>query len=218
MNTVDMEGFSLGEPALVCRWRIAGGALPLENRHLRALSQRKAAGRPVGAPLVAWVKQNVEWALKAGSAEHPDGVLLLIIDKQGRAAMTVGPYEPLAHTTASALIDRAADARREARATGVAPESLWVVSGSRLLVSEEAGRPLGGATSLIEHLSTTLGLEVERRKGLVNEALEGAVDISGGLFLASDEHGVVVASDASSPRAERLAGGYRRLLERSRRK
>ena len=91
-NTIDMDGFSLGEPALVCRWRLSGGTLPLENRLLRALSSRMVNGGPVSAPLVAWVKQNVEWALKSGSEEHPDGVLMLLIDKQNHAAMTVGPY------------------------------------------------------------------------------------------------------------------------------
>ena len=35
-----VKDFELGEPALVCRWRIAGGRLPLENRHLRALGAR----------------------------------------------------------------------------------------------------------------------------------------------------------------------------------
>lgn len=217
-NSIDMEGFSLGRPELVCRWRLAGGALPLENRHLRALSRRRIAGEPVGAPLVAWVKQNVEWALKAGSAEYPDGVLALIVDGDGRAALTVGPYEPLAHPTSATLVGRAIDGRREAQATGVAPESLWLASGSRLVLGEPVGRAPGGATSLVEHLATTLGLQVERRESLVSGVISGSEDVSGGLFLASDEHGVVVAEDATSPRAERLAGAYQRLFDKARRK
>ena len=217
VNTVDMEGFALGTPALVCRWRLSGGALPLENRHLRALSRRTIAGSPVSAPLVAWVKQNVEWALKAGSAEEPDGVLMLIVDEESHAAMTVGRYEPLDHTSVGALTNRAIDAAREADKTGVAPESLWVVDGPRLYMSEGSERATGAATSLIEQLATTIGLQVERRPNLVREVLNGEIDISGGVFLASDEHGVVVASDAPSSRAERLAGGYARLLEQTRR-
>ena len=38
-RVTDQERFTLGTPALVCRWRLASGALPLENRHLRALGQ-----------------------------------------------------------------------------------------------------------------------------------------------------------------------------------
>ena len=37
------------------------------------------------------------------------------------------------------------------------------------------------------------------------------------LLLVSDEHGVVPASDAAGPHARRLADGYARLLETTRR-
>ena len=216
-NTTDMDGFSLGKPAFVCRWRLAGGTLPLENRHIRAFSRRTVAGNPVSAPLVGWIKQHVEWTLKAGSAEYPDGVLMTIVDERGHAAMTVGPYEPLSHTTAGALTNRALDAAREAESTRVAPESLWVVEGPWLLLGARSDQPSSGVTSLIEHLAEMLSLQVERREGLINEVLSGRQDISEGLFLASDEHGVVVASDANSPRAERLAGAYQRLLDKAQR-
>ena len=36
----EQEGFELGTPALVCRWRLSGGMLPMANRHLRALAAR----------------------------------------------------------------------------------------------------------------------------------------------------------------------------------
>ena len=216
MDTIDMKGFSLGEPALVCRWRLSGGKLPLENRHLRALSHRKLDGNPVSKQLVAWVKQNVEWALKAGSAENPDGVLMLVVDARGHAAMTVGPYERLARTTAGFLCNRALDASREAESSGVAPESLWVIRGSCLVVSEQVGWHPAGVTSLVEQLAKTLGLQVVCQEDLIAQVLTGMMNISEGLFLASDEHGVVVARDAASPRAERLAGAYARLLEKSR--
>ena len=51
-----VEEFELGEPVLVCRWRLAGGKLPLENRHLRALSRRVVLGRAVTSQLVGWAK------------------------------------------------------------------------------------------------------------------------------------------------------------------
>ena len=37
------QKFELDNPELVCRWRLAGGVLPLDNRHLRALSKRVVA-------------------------------------------------------------------------------------------------------------------------------------------------------------------------------
>ena len=102
-----MEDFTLGRPALVCRWRLADRALPLENRHLRALGGRTVDGTPVSTQLVAWAKQHIEWTLSDGAARYPDGVLMVIVDEEGRAAMSVGPYEPLAVTTTSALAERA---------------------------------------------------------------------------------------------------------------
>ena len=86
----EMEGFSLGTPALVCRWRLAAGTLLLGNRHIRALARRIVNGRPITPELVAWSKQHIEWTLAEGSVENPDGVLLLIVDENGAAAMTVG--------------------------------------------------------------------------------------------------------------------------------
>ena len=114
-----MEDFTLGRPALVCRWRLADRALPLENRHLRALGGRTVDGTPVSTQLVAWAKQHIEWTLSDGAARYPDGVLMVIVDEEGRAAMSVGPYEPLAVTTTSALAERALHAGSEgARSRG----------------------------------------------------------------------------------------------------
>ena len=55
-----MKGFKLGTPALVCRWRLAGKRVPMENRHLRALSDRYVNGARVSPELVAWAKQHIE--------------------------------------------------------------------------------------------------------------------------------------------------------------
>ena len=81
--------FQLGKPELVCRWRLAGARLPLENRHLRALGRRHVNSGEMDKALVAWAKQHIEWTLADGGALHPDGVLMLIVDESGRAAMTV---------------------------------------------------------------------------------------------------------------------------------
>ena len=94
MDTEELRAaqeFKTDMPSLVCRWRLSGGTLPLENRHLRALGKRTVGGHTVSPHLIAWAKQHIEGTLKEGSLEHPDGVLMLVLDKTGKAAMAVGP-------------------------------------------------------------------------------------------------------------------------------
>lgn len=210
----EMEGFELGRPALVCRWRLADSALPLENRHLRALGKRVVAGSTVSPQLVAWAKQHIEWTLRDGAAEHPDGVLMLLLDDRGRAAMTVGPHESLKARSVSFLADRARMAGEEAEKTGVAPESLWLVRGDELVWGCGHLEQPSGAASLMRDLAKTLGIPVERRAWLAKEVLDGTAAYDE-VFLVSDEHGVVSASNASGRKSARFAEGYARLLEKT---
>ena len=105
-----------------------------------------------------------------------------------------------------ALAVRAADARREADQTGVAPEVLASVSGDALMI-DDAEHPCGTVT-LVEQLAQTRGLTVER----------GAVAPDApGLFLISDEHGIVpAAGNESVATIEFLAQSYAKLLAKSR--
>ena len=208
---VTMNGFSLGRPALVCRWRLAGRSLPLENRHLRALGQRTVNGAAISAQLVAWAKQHIEWTLSDGAALYPDGVLMTVVDEAGSAAMAVGPYEPLARTTVLALARRAARSAQEGERTGVSPETLWALSDGRLLWGVGRDEAAAGTASLVCDLARTLGFVVERDEGLVERALVGE-DKPAEVFLASDEHGVVLASNAQGPSSQRFAAGYEKLL------
>lgn len=211
-NIVDMEGFELGDPALVCRWRLANRRLPLENRHMRALLARTVNGARVTTELVAWAKQHIEWNLEQGAVEHPDGTLMLIVDVQGRAAMTVGPYVRLGDETVLGLARRAERAGDEAAQTGVAPETLWVAQKGVLVRDDGEAWAPSGANSLVVQLTQVLGIEVRERTGLAEGVLTGAV-LYDEAFLVSDEHGVVPASDAGGPFGERLASGYQKLLE-----
>lgn len=211
----DMTNFELGKPALVCRWRLYRRRLPLANRHLRALLARRLDGEPVTKALVAWAKQHIEWTLEEGSGAYPDGVLALIVDQEGRAAMTVGPYEPLEDTMLAGLARRARKARDEAAATGVAPETLWVADGPRLLWNGEQAETESGATSLVVQLARTLGIEVARKDDLLDALRTGAL-MAQDAFLVSDEHGIVPAQDACGPHGTRMAQGYQRLLDSSR--
>ena len=213
-QNLEMDNFTLGTPALVCRWRLAAGTLLLENRHMRALARRIVNGRPISPELVAWAKQHVEWTLAEGSFEYPDGVLMLIVDTEGRAAMTVGPFEELADASLAALALRAANAQAEAEQTGVAPETLWLARGDVLLWDPGDGCAASGAASLVGQLAQTLGLGVARREGLAHDALVGALEFDEA-FLVSDEYGVVPAADAQGQHGKRMREGYQRLLERT---
>lgn len=212
VGSAEMKDFKLGKPVLVCRWRLASGRLPLENRHLRALGLRQAGEKPVSTHLVAWAKQHIEWTLRDGSAQNPDGVLMLIIDEAGQAAMTVGPYEPLPNADSGTLFARALRASEEAAETGVAPETLWLVRDGSLVAGIAPGEAASGAASLVEDLAKTVGMPVVRESGLAASAAAG-LERFDEVFLASDEHGIVAAADACGTHARRLADDYARLLE-----
>ena len=89
-------------------------------------------GEPLTHNMLSWAKQHVEWSLAEGDYTARDGVLMLVIDVNGNAAMTVGEYEPLTDTSAKALRARSAEARSEADETGVAPELLAAVDNGEL--------------------------------------------------------------------------------------
>lgn len=233
------EHFELGEPALVCRWRIAGGALPMENRHMRALGQRSVAGKKVPVNLVSWAKQHIEWDLADGTRSVPDGVLMLVVDKQLHAAMSAGPYEELVDTHKQALIGRAIDAAAEQNRTGVAPETLWVLREGTLFMAQPTGSVRSASCSLVADVAQTLGVDVKEDEelwGLLEKQIEnrqqaescqeelvGSTGLAGEVFLASDEHGVVVAQETyamlgENALLERLVKGYERLLDVTRQK
>ena len=214
-SVTDMQDFELGDPALVCRWRLYRRRLPLANRHLRALLARRVDDEPVAQALVAWAKQHIEWTLDEGSVDNPDGVLAVIVDHAGRAAMTVGPYQPLEDTTLAGLVRRARRALDEASTTGVAPETLWIGEGTTLTWDRGPAEASSGATSLVEQLARTMGFDVVRQEGLLSSLRAGTISPKD-VFLVSDEHGVVPAEDACGPHGMRMAQGYQRLLDSSR--
>ena len=208
--TSDEKNFEFGQPVLVCRWRLADRALPLENRHLRALSRRMLGGAPVSPQLVAWAKQHIEWTLGEGASAHPDGVLMLVVDEAGQAAMTVGPYEPLSQVAGTELASRALESAREGEKTGVEPESLWAVRDGELVWGANDAARASGAATLVADLARTLGLPVSHDAGLASKVLNG--NTFDEVFLVSDEHGIVIAKDASSALSERFLDGYDKLL------
>ena len=205
---------TFGKPKLVCRWRISAGTLPAANRHLRAFGARSIEGEHFTRGLVAWVKQHIEWTLADGASRCPDGVLMVMVDERGRAAMAVGAYEPLPSETLAALVARAQSARREAQETDVAPEVLWAVRSGGLVCGLGGGERSSGATSLVYDLAQTLGMSVSREPNLA-ELMASSAPSFDEAFLVSDEHGVVVASDAAGPCGVRFRDGWEHLLASS---
>jgi hypothetical protein len=215
-NTAEQD-FTLGRPVLVCRWRLASGGLPMENRHLRALSKRIVNGQAISTQLVAWAKQHIEWTLRDGSVLNPDGVLMIVLDDKGQAAMTVGPYEPIDSPTVATLVDRAIESAHEAEETGVAPETLWIARGDTLVCGMGAAEDASGAVTLVCDLANTVGITVVREEGIAKGLLVNTAEYDEA-FLVSDEHGIVCASDAAGPRGAKLAEGYERLLAAQKKK
>lgn len=178
---------------------------------MRALAAREVNGAKVSAGLVAWAKQHVEWTLADGASEHPDGVLMIAVDKLGRAAMSVGAYRSLRHTTANDLFGRAQGSWREAKATRVSPEDLWIVRGDALVWCTSSEFAPSGASSLIDDLARTLGMPVKRDEDLLERSSLRGMHADE-VFLVSDEHGVVPASDLGARRAQKFADSYQKLL------
>ena len=204
------EAFVLGTPGLVCRWRLAGGRLVAQGRHLRALAARHVNGARIAPELLAWVRQHLEWTLEPASSENPEGVLMTIVDDKGQAAMSLGPYEPLPSTSLPDLYLRAEESRREAEETGIAPETMWFVDGGRLVCDIAAGSAASGVTSLIEDLARAMGMTVSRSSGACDAAQCGLLDFEEA-FLVSDEHGVVPAEGHAGPVSTRFQESYETL-------
>lgn len=139
---------------------------------------------------------------------------MLMVDELGRAAMAVGPYEPLGDTSCAALIERARQAESEAVQTEVAPETLWAAQDGALIVNVGAGEALSGAASLVSDLAETLGIAVERNPLLIDDYQTSPQDFSE-VFFVSDEHGVIAPLGAEGPYARRFADGWQTLLEKA---
>lgn len=207
------EKFELAEPALVCRWRMNKRQVPLINRHIRALSHRVVNGAPLTTSMLSWAKQHVEWSLSEGAYEDPNGVLMLVIDVNGDALMSVGPYEPLADCSRTALIARAEASRAEAAVAGVAPEVLaWATPDGDVRLCVRPDEPLCGAAALVEQLAQIKGGAVKRALSRDTVLADTLAQVDGdiALFLISDEHGVVLACEDA--RACSAAADFARFL------
>ncbi len=192
-NQEAVEKFTLDKPALVCRWRMSNKKVPMLNRHIRALSERLVQGEPLTHNMLSWAKQHVEWSLAEGDYTAHDGVLMLVIDVNGNAAMTVGEYEPLADTIGQGAARplrrgplRGRRNRRGARAARRRQQRRARLCGASGRVSVwhgDAHRAAGPET-----------------KGIPVTRVDIPAQLKGALFLVSDEHGVVPATETNAAR------------------
>lgn len=202
--------------------RQARACLPLAHVQQKGAHAQPPHSRAVRAPGAgrAAYPQHTQlgqttrwWSLAEGDYTAHDGVLILVIDINGNAAMTVGEYEPLADTSAKALRARSAEARSEADETGVAPRAPLFppsITASWPLLAP-ADECLCGTATLIEQLAQTKGIPVTR--------VDIPAQLKGALFLVSDEHGVVPATETDAAEADAatvafFAEGYEKLRAR----
>ncbi len=201
-KTPNLQGFSLEHPALIVRWKLKNRTLPLQNRHLRALSERMVNGGQVSSQLVAWAKQHIEWTLESGAIDHPNGVLMLVVDMDGQAVMSTGPHMELEVSSADELAKRAEASRSDLLGGGVAPEVLWAYANDVLVCGAHEDDIPSGMTSLVLDLAQTLKLEVRFSENLAQEVLDGHEFEE--VFLSSDEHGIVIPTNADYKIAKRM--------------
>ena len=213
-NVVNQD---LGDVRFCCRWRVVSGRVPLKNRHMRALGARTLDGEKIGAPLVAWVRESVDWSL-GNVAGYDDATLVLKVHAGGRASLDVTEYRRPKERSANDLLRRAERGRREAESCGVSSEDLWVVSGGVLLWGLTMGAYACGTSSLVSQLARTLGYAVTVVDDLAAQLAETGFRPDMEVFLASDEHGVLAATDRTGTIAQRFESSYNTLLADERRK
>ena len=71
----EQEKAAVVSDTIVLRWRVCSGALPLYNRYLRSL-----APFDLSAPLLAWVRSRIEWAIDHLFEKDANGVLVMTIN------------------------------------------------------------------------------------------------------------------------------------------
>ena len=211
-NNENVEGFVLGNPSLICRWRLSGTDLALENRHLRALSHRVVNNKDIGPQLVAWAKQHIEWTLDKGAVSHASGVLMLVVDEEGKAAMSVGDYVALQDISYKALMDRVKFSYNEATVTNVAPEVVWAVKNDTLVCGLADDSLASGVVTLVLDLAKTKGVQVEFDSNLLGKVADGISNYDE-VFITSDEHGVVIPDGYDFEVANQYKQYYNKLFK-----
>ena len=167
------------KPPITLRWRIVDGKIPLRERHIRSLD-------PLGlpAPLVAWIRSRLEWAVDNLLCGGAEGVLCLAIDPEKDVVVSLEDVREQPELTVEYLV------ANEGLVTGVAVAGeplegvVFFERDGKLFASTT--KLVSAASSLAGHLASTLGFELE-----VAPASRADIEEADAVFLVSDEFGYV---------------------------
>lgn len=179
-------------PNSTLRWRIHDGALPLRQRHMRALRQLELPDA-----LLGWVHERLEWAMINMLAKGTEAVLVLNIDPSAEVTLSL---DQLREPPLISLDDiRAADNSLYVEKPAVSPDdSLTGSSDAQALTGDiwiEHDGVLYACTELVytatstlcRDLATTLGYTVVDGLQTVEAISQAAAQ--GQAFVISDEFG-----------------------------
>lgn len=203
-------------PELSLRWRIYNRQLPLKSRHYQAL---RSYGLADG--LVSWVIQHIEWTLPEGSLQQPHGVLTLDVDKSGKAAMNLLPFQELSSAQLPELIVQASCRGTRAQ-DGADSQVLWALKDRHLIILTQESVCYAAVHSLMIDLARYRKLDVSfqppscvtatsEKDALSVKALE--LKHAGYEFmLLSDEFGAVLEEGALSSELRFFVQSWEKLL------
>lgn len=199
------------------RWRIANRALPLKERHLRALGAMGAA-----SPLRAYLRTRLEWTLENLPYDMGDCVLCLDIASDDEVDMHL---EPLCAAPELGLDDLCTD---EGHISGVLASgsalagTVWVERAGEITVVEasEGGKgSLWASTHTLVTASDTFARDLVQTLGysVTVEPVDAPTalgDRANAFFLVSDEFGCVPVGSQSGPALRRLAESFEKLYSK----
>lgn len=191
-----LPGYSLDESGEVhvditrrdIRWKLAGGKLPLYERHLRSLSRY---GYP--SPLCSWIRTRLEWSIENQTVDNPEGVVHIFVNDKDEVDVRIEAARDIA-----ALVDD------ECTAWEVRTDA----DGESVLVP--LTEPLDAAATLLRDLSSTLGMKVVHVPGQI-DGLGEAVE----RFRTSDEFGFL-PGEPSGPVCAKMAACFDKLWTNAR--
>ncbi|MDR2714661.1 MAG: hypothetical protein LBB42_03965 [Coriobacteriales bacterium] len=175
------------------RWRIVGGEIPLRERRIRSLD-------PLGlpAPLTAWVRSRLEWAVDNLLDKNSEGVLCLAIDPQKDVVVSLEEARIAPELTVDNLIEQ------DDVVVGVEVKGRQLVGvvfceqkGALFASTEEL---ISAPATLVKDLAATLGFELT-----VAPLTPSEIEQADAAFLVSDEFGYVSIELADGKTAAKTA-------------
>ena len=198
MTTQD-EMLSMPTEPIDVRWRLADGGLPMRERHLRSL-----ASMGVGAPMQSWIRTRLEYVLENHAPIHPNGVLCLRMDPEGKTEMVVEPLGTVPTLTEADLVIK------DDFITGASvPGVVWVMGEKLAIASVDNEELISATATTMRDLAETLSMQVEEGAVLAEDAFAEGVEI----FVTSDEFGILPIEGHSGATTDRFTKLLNKLLK-----